>query len=615
MATVTGGRIVWNLDVDDKGFAAKMAAARASSQSFAQGANKDLGSVEHSTGRLGAAASTFAKTAAVAVGVGLGAWAVSSIKSAAAMEQNRIAFETMLGSGQKAATMLKEIEAFALKTPFNLPQVVEGAKSLLAYGISAEKILPTFNALGNIAAGVGRDKLPQLTLAFGQVRAAGRLTGMELRQFTEAGVPLLEVLGKQMGKSTAEIKEMVEAGKIGFPEVERALFSMSEAGGRFENLMARQAKTLSGSWTNFIDTLGKVGRALVGVSSTGEIRAGSLFDTMAKGLSVVTDFLVKNEGAITQFGIAMQEGLGTAIGFVIKGFQTLSPILTEVWNFLMTMFKPAWDQLKEALASVSPQLTAAAQALGGTLLVAIVAIVLALGLFIYGLIKLVTVTIQVFNAIYDAASAILSPVIDVVTYVGKAIYNIIIVTMAAVFAFWQAIWNNIKGIVLPIVNGIVAAVSTISRIVGIVAGAISGAYNAVAGFVGRFFSIGLEIINGIVRGMANAAGAVIRFIDGLIGDVIAWAKKKLGIGSPSKVFMAIGQDMMLGMAIGIEQGLSQVQGALSPVITPEMSADSVGSQKPGASVIINAKQLTESDIDMGANRALFKTGQMLKGQA
>jgi tape measure domain-containing protein len=117
------------------------------------------------------------------------------------MEQWRIAFETMLGSSDLAGKKLKELSDFAIKTPFDLPQVVEGAKRLLAYNVEADKLIPTFKMLGDIAAGVGKEKLPNLILAFGQVKAATKLTGMELRQFSEAGVPLLQALVDQANEA------------------------------------------------------------------------------------------------------------------------------------------------------------------------------------------------------------------------------------------------------------------------------------------------------------------------------------------------------------------------------------------------------------------------------
>ncbi len=125
----------------------------------------------------------------------------SMVGVASSMEQNRIAFQTMLGSADLAKKTLTDLSNFAMKTPFNLPQVVEASQRLLAYNVSAEELIPTLTTLGNISAGVGREKLPQLILAFGQVKAATKLTGMELRQFSEAGVPLLQALVDQANEA------------------------------------------------------------------------------------------------------------------------------------------------------------------------------------------------------------------------------------------------------------------------------------------------------------------------------------------------------------------------------------------------------------------------------
>lgn len=146
----------------------------------------------------------------------------SLIEQAGAFEQNTVAFGVMLGSAEKATVLLGQIKEFAKKTPFQLEELVEGSKRLLAYNVEAKDLIPTLGMLGDITSGVGREKLPQLILAFGQVKAATKLTGAELRQFAEAGVPLLDGLVKQansaggqwvtMGgqakKSSADIGEM-----------------------------------------------------------------------------------------------------------------------------------------------------------------------------------------------------------------------------------------------------------------------------------------------------------------------------------------------------------------------------------------------------------------------
>lgn len=186
-------------------------------------------------------------------GAAVGAFGLSAIKSAASMEQTQIAFETMLGSAEKAKEFYGDLVKFAAKTPFELKGLETASKQLLAYGFEQKQILPNLKALGDIASGVGMDKLPNLIMAFGQVKAATKLTGMELRQFTEAGVPLLDELSKIMKKPVSAIQEMVSAGQIGFPIVEQAMQNLTGEGGRFNDLMDKQAKSLGGMWSNLAD--------------------------------------------------------------------------------------------------------------------------------------------------------------------------------------------------------------------------------------------------------------------------------------------------------------------------------------------------------------------------
>jgi len=193
-----------------------------------------------------------------AVGMGaavtaIGGLGYAALKAAGDMEQTKVAFTTMLGSAAQADTFIKQLVQFAKTTPFTLTGLEDSAKQLLAYGIEQKDVLPNLKALGDIAAGVGMDKLPNLILAFGQVKAATHLTGMELRQFTEAGVPLLDMLAQQFHVNVSEIQDMVSKGQIGFPAVEQALKSLSGEGGRFNNLMDKQSHTLEGMMSNLQD--------------------------------------------------------------------------------------------------------------------------------------------------------------------------------------------------------------------------------------------------------------------------------------------------------------------------------------------------------------------------
>jgi len=207
----------------------------------ARQAEKSLSSISKQLSNVGASANRIGNRLTIAfaaMSAGIGVF----LKTSGNFEQWKIAFETMLGSAEKADALLKSITSFAKETPFTLPEVVEQTKKLLAYNIAQEDVLSVMESLGNIAAGVGREKLPFLTLAYGQVRSAQRLMGQELRQFTEAGVPLIDELGKQFGATGLEVKKMVSEGKVGFRDVEIAIKNLTTGNGKFADLMRKQSK-------------------------------------------------------------------------------------------------------------------------------------------------------------------------------------------------------------------------------------------------------------------------------------------------------------------------------------------------------------------------------------
>lgn len=187
-------------------------------------------------------------------------------------QKTEIAFKTMLGSQEQANDLMKQSIDLAAKSPFNMSQVTDGAKQLLAFNVPANEVIDTLRRMGDISAGLNVP-LSQLQLAFGQVRAKGKLMGDDLRQFTEAGVPMVEELAKKFKVSSEEIYKMVSAGKIGFNDVKDVLFGLTNEGGRFYNLMAEQSKSLAGQFANLEDAIeqmfNNIGKSSEGVLSTG----------------------------------------------------------------------------------------------------------------------------------------------------------------------------------------------------------------------------------------------------------------------------------------------------------------------------------------------------------
>jgi tape measure domain-containing protein len=174
---------------------------------------------------------------------------------ASEMEQALISFETMLGSARNARKLVNEIVQLAASTPFETAELTDYVKRLLAMGIESTKVIGNLRQLGDIAAGVGKEKLPQIVLAFGQVAAKTKLAGGELKQFTEAGVPLVAELAKVMGVAESKIFDMVSAGQIGFKEVEKAIANMTSEGGKFAGLMGKQAQTTEGLMSTLKDNI------------------------------------------------------------------------------------------------------------------------------------------------------------------------------------------------------------------------------------------------------------------------------------------------------------------------------------------------------------------------
>ena len=193
------------------------------------------------------------------------------VDAAGRFEQYQIQLNTLFKSADVGKKVFNDLLKTATETPFAFSELTELTARLAAYGIEDFNIIPTIETLGNIAAGVGKEKLPQLVLAFGQVRTAGKLTGNELRQFSEAGVPLLELLGKSLNKAQGEIRQLVTDGKITFADVEKALRSTTEAGGQFFDLMKRQSQTTLGAFSNFGDAVEQL-QAAIGANTNGIIK-------------------------------------------------------------------------------------------------------------------------------------------------------------------------------------------------------------------------------------------------------------------------------------------------------------------------------------------------------
>lgn len=186
-------------------------------------------------------------------------------------QQLEIAFETMLGNADKANKLMQQLTHTAAITPFGMQDVTGGAKQLLAYGLEAEKINETLIRLGDIAAGLSIP-LGDLTYLYGTTMTQGRLYMQDFNQFVGRGIPLTSELAKQFGVAEKEVRELVEAGRVGFPEIQKVIESMTNVGGKFGGLMEAQSKAIIGQIANIEDAIDVMFNEL-GQQSEGVINA------------------------------------------------------------------------------------------------------------------------------------------------------------------------------------------------------------------------------------------------------------------------------------------------------------------------------------------------------
>ena len=196
-------------------------------------------------------------------------------------QQLEVAFNTMLGSKEKANALMWQLVELAATTPFDLKGVASGAKQLLAYGLEAEKVTDTMRRLGDIAAGLGL-QIGDLAWLYGTTLTQGRMYAEDLNQFTGRGIPMIAELAKQFGVAESEVKQLVTDGKVGFPQVEQAIKNLTDEGGKFGGLMEAQSHTIIGQISNIKDSIdmafnelgqqseGVINTVLAGVSSAVE---------------------------------------------------------------------------------------------------------------------------------------------------------------------------------------------------------------------------------------------------------------------------------------------------------------------------------------------------------
>lgn len=243
------------------------------------------------------------------------------------LENQKIAMASILQDEGKATTIFNQIKKLAVASPFGVMDLNQYAKQLSAYSIPYNELYDTMKRLADISAGVGVD-MGRIILAYGQIKAAKFLKGTELRQLTEANIPMVDKLAERFSKlegrivSAGEVLDMISKKKVTFEDVKDVLWELTDDGGMFNNMQEVLSESVKSKWKNLADAIDiMLGDIAESMGSTLKWTAESLI-TLAQNWKEIVPFITAATAAFGTYRVAVYAGsraMGVANATLIKG--------------------------------------------------------------------------------------------------------------------------------------------------------------------------------------------------------------------------------------------------------------------------------------------------------
>lgn len=282
---------------------------------------------------------TNAIIAAASAVVGFGK---DSIRAFGQQEQFLTSLQTMFHGNKTEAELLNnQLKQFAQATPFELTEIQDATKMMIAYGSTSQGVVEEMRMLGDISSGVG-SSLSEVGYLYGTLRTQGRAYATDIRQFTGRGIPIIKELAKQFKVTDGEVMKLVEDGKVGFKEVEQAFKNMTKEGGQFFGMMDNQSKTLNGQISNMSDAWEQL-KVSIGGSQEGILKSTTAWITN------MINTVNSGFNTIQNLGKRMKAGGGAFDAFSIKDILSGKNLdLAGISNALQVQMNVAQKSLKDA---------------------------------------------------------------------------------------------------------------------------------------------------------------------------------------------------------------------------------------------------------------------------
>ena len=455
------------------------------------GVKESLGGFDLKAAVATAALSVAGKAFSAAITVvenALSAGKAAFIDYNAQLEQTRVAFASMLGSEAQANAMIGNLQKFAAETPFEMPGIRDAAQQLLAFGYDADEIIPTLTALGNAASGLGKGDVGfgQLAFVFGQIRTTGKLMGNDVMQLAQLGVPVKDILAKNLGLTKEELANVGELGIDANTAIRALTDGMNE---RFPEMMKKQSETFEGVLSNIKDNIGQAfgltGLPLFEEAKRVLLEIKNITDTMltnaqsGKNLfaGILPDDLIAK---VTAFGENVKKvfaGLAPALEPMLWGLSKVANVLLDVGSIALTALRPIVPLVSAIWSVVS---------------------------------AVIGVIAELLDSVLAGALTLETHVADAMDY----IYSIIADQWNRIYSITADLWNSATEVVrdfcMAAIEFIAGLVAEIADVVSPIVDTFAAAFQAAADFV--------------YNAMATAAGYVRDFI-AVVDEAIASVKE------------------------------------------------------------------------------------------
>lgn len=406
------------------------------------------------------------------------------------MQQNDIAFSSMLGSASKAKTMMADLYNFASTTPFEMTQVESASKMMLGMGWQANQIIPTLTKIGDAASGLGlgAEGINRIVLALGQMRAHGTADAGDILQLSQAGIPVWNMLADAMGKPIPVIQKMVSNGLIPANQAINIITDGMEK--RFPHMMDAQSKSFSGLMSTLHDNV---------VSVFGKVMQ-PLFD------KATTTWLPKLIDLTTKFSNAVQSG------GISAGFKAILP--PAVFNAISTGLTIIKDSFL-FITNHGPLIVAVLSAIGTALLIFKVASIIN---GVVGALKSMQTAMALLNITMDA-NPIGLIVIAIAALVGLAV--LIVMHWKDIGKFFSNLWKGVEHVTSAAWHGIQAFFKSLMPIlIDIIIGPIGMLVRFIINHWTQIKNDAVKLWNAITSGIVNIWNGFVNFIKGVVQDFV-----------------------------------------------------------------------------------------------